>query len=138
MTADEWRTFLSAGTRTGKLSTVSEDGGPHVAPVWFLVDGDDIVFNTGKGTVKGRNLAREGRAALCVDDERPPFSFAVVRGRVSLSEEPGQLREWATRIAERYMGAERAKEYGERNGVPGELLVRLRVEHVSAVADLAE
>lgn len=138
MTADEWRTFLSAGTRTGKLSTVSEDGGPHVAPVWFLVDGDDIVFNTGKGTVKGRNLAREGRAALCVDDERPPFSFAVVRGRVSLSEEPGQLREWATRIAERYMGADRAKEYGERNGVPGELLVRLRVEHVSAVADLAE
>ncbi|WP_030738558.1 PPOX class F420-dependent oxidoreductase [Streptomyces sp. NRRL F-2890] len=138
MTADEWRTFLSAGTRTGKLSTVSEDGGPHVAPVWFLVDGDDIVFNTGKGTVKGRNLAREGRAALCVDDERPPFSFAVVRGRVGLSEEPGQLREWATRIAERYMGADRAKEYGERNGVPGELLVRLRVEHVSAVADLAE
>ncbi|MFB7763389.1 PPOX class F420-dependent oxidoreductase [Streptomyces xiamenensis] len=138
MTADEWRTFLSAGTRTGKLSTVSEDGGPHVAPVWFLVDGDDIVFNTGKGTVKGRNLGREGRAALCVDDERPPFSFAVVRGRVSLSEEPGQLREWATRIAERYMGADRAKEYGERNGVPGELLVRLRVEHVSAVADLAE
>ncbi|MGW7291802.1 PPOX class F420-dependent oxidoreductase [Streptomyces xiamenensis] len=138
MTADEWRTFLGAGTKTGKLSTVSEDGGPHVAPVWFLVDGDDIVFNTGKGTVKGRNLAREGRAALCVDDERPPFSFAVVRGRVSLSEEPGQLREWATRIAERYMGADRAKEYGERNGVPGELLVRLRVEHVSAVADLAE
>ncbi|MFI9462978.1 PPOX class F420-dependent oxidoreductase [Streptomyces xiamenensis] len=138
MTADEWRTFLSTGTRTGKLSTVSEDGGPHVAPVWFVVDGDDIVFNTGKGTVKGRNLAREGRAALCVDDERPPFSFAVVRGRVSLSEEPGQLREWAIRIAERYMGADRAQEYGERNGVPGELLVRMRVEHVSAVADLAE
>lgn len=138
MTDAQWRAFVSEGTRTGKLSTVRADGTPHVAPVWFLLDGDDVVFNTGKETVKGRNLARDGRAALCVDDERPPYSFAVLHGRAELSEDLEQVRAWATRIAARYMGEERAEEYGERNGVPGELLVRVRVDKVTAVADLAE
>jgi len=78
MTDEEWRAFVSLGTRTGKLSTVRADGSPHVAPIWFLLDGDDVVFNTAKETVKGRNLARDGRVALCVDDDRPPFDFVVL------------------------------------------------------------
>ncbi|SDN15243.1 PPOX class F420-dependent oxidoreductase [Streptomyces wuyuanensis] len=137
MSHDEWRAFLGQGTRTAKLSTVRADGSPHIAPVWFLLDGDDVVFNTGKETVKGRNLARDGRVALCVEDDRPPFSFVVVQGRAELSEEPEQLRQWATRIAARYMGEDRAEEFGARNGVPGELLVRVRAEKVQAMADVA-
>jgi PPOX class probable F420-dependent enzyme len=133
-----WRSFLSAGTRTGKLATVSADGAPHIAPVWFLVEERDLVFNTGRGTVKGRNLLREGRAALCVDDEREPFSFVTVRGPVTISEEPGELRDVATRIAARYMGEERAQEFGERNAVPGELVVRLRLDKVTAFSSLSE
>ncbi|GGV64357.1 MULTISPECIES: PPOX class F420-dependent oxidoreductase [Streptomyces] len=138
MTDEEWRAFVSYGTRTGKLATVRADGSPHVAPVWFLLDGDDLVFNTGKETVKGHNLARDGRIALCVDDERPPYSFVVLHGRAQLSEDPGELRRWATRIGARYMGEERAEEFGARNGVPGELLVRVRIDKVVAVRDLAE
>jgi PPOX class probable F420-dependent enzyme len=138
MTRDQWHRFLSEGTRTGKLATVRADGGPHVAPVWFLMDGDDLVFNTGKETVKGRNLARDGRVALCVDDERPPFSFVVVHGTAELSEDLAEVRHWATRIAARYMGEDRAEEYGARNGVPGELLVRVRIDKAVAVADLAD
>ncbi|GGU49969.1 PPOX class F420-dependent enzyme [Streptomyces albospinus] len=137
MTKDEWRAFLSEGTRTGKLSTVRADGSPHVAPVSFLMDGDELVFNTGKESVKGRNLARDGRVALCVDDERPPFSFVVVHGTAQLSEEPADVRHWATRIAARYVGEERAEEYGARNGVPGELVVRVTIDKVVAMADLA-
>ncbi|MEU9150571.1 PPOX class F420-dependent oxidoreductase [Streptomyces sp. NPDC048417] len=136
MTDEEWRAFVSHGTRTGKLSTVNADGSPHVAPVWFLLDGDDLVFNTGKETVKGRNLTRDGRVALCVDDDRPPFHFVVLNGRARLSEELGELRDAATRIAARYMGEERAEEFGARNGVPGELLVRVTVEKVVAHKDL--
>ncbi|MFK0170629.1 PPOX class F420-dependent oxidoreductase [Streptomyces sp. NPDC090306] len=138
MTDEEWQAFISAGTRTAKLSTVRADGSPHVAPVWFLLDGTDVVFNTGKDTVKGRNLARDGRVALCVDDDRPPFGFVVLQGRADLSEDLADVRAWATRIAARYMGAERAEEFGARNGVPGELLVRVRVEKVLAQADVAE
>ncbi|MER7815364.1 PPOX class F420-dependent oxidoreductase [Streptomyces sp. NPDC096153] len=138
MSQDEWRAFVSQGTRTAKLSTVRADGSPHIAPVWFLLDGDDLLFTTGKETVKGRNLARDGRVALCVDDDRPPFSFVVVQGRAEISEDPEPLRHWATRIAARYMGEDRAEEFGARNGVPGELLVRVRVEKVQAMADVAD
>ncbi|MFJ4848397.1 MULTISPECIES: PPOX class F420-dependent oxidoreductase [unclassified Streptomyces] len=137
MTEEEWRAFVSAGTRTGKLATVRTDGRPHLAPIWFLLDGDDLVFNTGAGTAKGRNIARDGRVALCVDDDRPPFSFVVMEGRAEVSDDPGPLLEWATRIAARYMGEERAVEYGKRNGVPGELLVRVRIDKVLAEADVA-
>ncbi|MFI9352599.1 PPOX class F420-dependent oxidoreductase [Streptomyces lydicus] len=138
MTKDEWQRFLSEGTRTGKLATVRADGGPHVAPVWFLLDGDQLVFNTGAETVKGRNLARDGRVALCVDDERPPFSFVVVQGTAEISDDLPEVRHWATRIAARYMGEDRAEEYGARNGVPGEVVVRLTIDKAVAVADLAE
>ncbi|WP_327693170.1 PPOX class F420-dependent oxidoreductase [Streptomyces sp. NBC_00459] len=137
MTDEEWRAFLSHGTRTGKLSTVRADGSPHVAPIWFLLDGDDLVFNTGKDTVKGRNLARDGRVALCVDDDRPPFAYVVIQGRATLSEELDDVRHWAGRIAARYMGEERAEEFGARNGVPGELLVRVHIEKVLAQTAVA-
>ncbi|MEE1790276.1 PPOX class F420-dependent oxidoreductase [Streptomyces sp. BE308] len=138
MTDEERRVFLSEGTRTAKLSTVRADGSPHIAPVWFLLDGDDLVFNTGKETVKGRNLARDGRVALCIDDDRPPFAFAVLQGQAELSEDPAQLRHWATRIAARYMGEEAAEDFGRRNGVPGELVVRVRVDKAVAMAAVAD
>ncbi|MFF9915711.1 PPOX class F420-dependent oxidoreductase [Streptomyces sp. NPDC013457] len=138
MTEEQWRAFVSEGTRTGKLATVRDDGSPHVVPIWFVLDGDDIVFNTGKGTVKGRNLARTGRAALCVDDDRPPFAFVSLRGSAEISEDPGELRRWAARIGARYMGEERAEEFGSRNGVPGELLVRLRIEKVTAESGVSD
>ncbi|MEN3585852.1 PPOX class F420-dependent oxidoreductase [Streptomyces sp. ZYX-F-203] len=138
MTDEEWREFVSSGTRTGKLSTVRADGGPHVAPIWFLLDGDDLVFNTSKSSVKGRNLARDGRVALCVDDDRPPFGFVVLRGRARLSEDPEEVRRWATRIGGRYMGEERAEEFGARNASPGELVVRVGVERVLAMEGIAD
>ncbi|MEV1010686.1 PPOX class F420-dependent oxidoreductase [Streptomyces sp. NPDC049881] len=138
MTDSEWRAFLSDGTRTGKLSTVRADGSPHIAPVWFVLDGGDLLFTTGGDTVKGRNLVRDGRVALCVDDERPPFGFVVVQGTAEVSEDLPEMLLWATRIAARYMGPEKAEEYGARNAVPGELLVRVRPDKVVALADVAD
>jgi PPOX class probable F420-dependent enzyme len=138
MTDEQWRAFVSQGTRTGKLSTVRADGSPHVAPIWFLLDGDHVLFNTAKDTVKGRNLARDGRVALCVDDDQPPFDFVVLEGRAELSEDLGELRHWAARIGARYMGEDRAEEFGKRNGVPGELLVRVSIEKVVAWASVSD
>ncbi|CAM5651339.1 PPOX class F420-dependent oxidoreductase [Streptomyces californicus] len=97
-----------------------------------------MVFNTGKESVKGRNLARDGRVSLCVDDDRPPYAFVVVNGRAELSEEPGDLLRWATLIARRYVAADEAEEFGRRNGVPGELVVRVRIDKVIALADMAD
>ncbi|MGG8409610.1 PPOX class F420-dependent oxidoreductase [Streptomyces sp. 12297] len=138
MTQEEWRAFVSHSTRTGKLSTVRADGSPHVAPIWFVLDGDTFVFNTGKDTVKGRNLARDGRVALCVDDDRPPFSYVVLQGRADISEDLDEMLHHATRIGARYMGEERAEAFGRRNAVPGELLVRVSIEKVIAFAGIAD
>lgn len=138
MSEDEWRAFVSEGTRTGKLGTVRADGSPHVTPVWFLLDGNELVFNTAAASVKGRNLTADGRVTVCVDDERPPYGFVLLRGRAELADDPGELRAWATRIARRYMGEERAEEYGARNGVPGELLVRVRIDQVTAQEAVAD
>ena len=84
------------------------------------------MFNTNRQTAKGRGLARDPRASLCVDEEEPPYAFVQVQGEAELSEDPAELVRTATAIAARYMGAERAGEFGQRNGVPGELVVRLR------------
>lgn len=138
MTDAEWREFVMTGTRTGKLGVVRADGRPHVTPIWFVLDGDDVVFTTHESSVKGKNLRRDPRVVLCVDDETPPFSYVMIEGIVTLSADTDELLKWATEIAGRYMGRERAQEFGRRNGVPGEWLVRLRVDGVVANRGVAE
>jgi len=139
MTPDAWREFLLAGTRTAKLATVRPDGRPHVAPVWFDLDGDQLVFTTGKDSVKGKNLLRNPRVMLSVDDERPPFAFVLIEGVASASElSPDALLPWTSRIARRYMGAAQADAYGRRNAVEGELLVRVSLSKVIAQKGVAD
>ena len=137
MTPEEIRAFLSHGTRTAKLATSGPGGQPHVMPVWFALDGEDLVFTTWGDSVKGRNLRRDPRAAIVVDEEVAPYAFVHIRGHVTLSEDLEELLRFATAIGGRYMGADRAEEFGRRNAVPGELLVWLRPERVIAQAEVA-
>lgn len=130
--------FLSAGTRTGMLGYVAADGRPLVAPVWFVLDGDQLAFTTGQDTSKGRALARDSRVVICVDDPHPPYSFVQVQGLASVSEDPQDVLDIATRTGARYMGADRADEFGRRNAVPGELAVRLRPTKVIAGFDISD
>ncbi|HEY3842359.1 MAG TPA: PPOX class F420-dependent oxidoreductase [Acidimicrobiales bacterium] len=140
MSGDQVRAFLvRLPARTGKLATVRADGRPHVAPVWYDVDDDGaLLFNTGESTVKGRNLLRQMQGSVCVDDEHPPFSFVIIAGRVEITDDPTEVRHWATRIGGRYMGTDRAEEFGARNSVAGELLVRLRPDRVVSAAGVAD
>jgi PPOX class probable F420-dependent enzyme len=140
ITPDEVRALLDSDPpHTGKLATIRPDGRPHVVPIWFLADPDgSVLFNTGQASVKGANLRQSGRAALCVDDERPPYSYVIVEGPVELVDDLPQVRAAAGRIASRYMGSDRAEEFAARNGVPGELLVVLRPLRVTGAVDLAD
>lgn len=143
MTEAEWRSFASAGTRTGKLAVQRKDGGPHVTPVWFLLDDTDpadirVVFNTGADSLKGKALRRDPRFALCVDDQQPPYSFVLFECTAELLEDLEPLLLWSTKIAARYMGESRATEFGTRNAVPGEFLVRGRITRVTAHAAVAD
>jgi PPOX class probable F420-dependent enzyme len=134
------RAFLSHGTRTGKLGWTARDGRPLVAPIWYLLEGEGedstLVFNTGATTAKGRALARDPRVVLCVDLEEPPFAFVQVQGTVTLSEDPDELLRTATDLGARYMGEDRAEEFGRRNAVPGELVVRIVPTKVVASLDM--
>ena len=136
ITDPQVRAFLTEGTRTGKLGFLSPGGRPLVTPVWFVLEGDTVVFNTGQDTAKGRYLARDPRVSLCVDLQEPPYAFVQVQGDAELSEEPDELVRTATLIAARYMGPERAEEFGKRNGVPGELVVRIRPTKVLAAFNM--
>ena len=128
--------FLSEGTRTGKVGYLAADGRPLVAPIWFVVEDGQVVFNTARDSAKGKALARDPRVVVCVDLERPPYGFVQIQGVATTSEEIDDLVSSATQIGGRYMGPERAGEFGKRNGVPGELVVRIRPVKVIADFDM--
>jgi PPOX class probable F420-dependent enzyme len=138
MIGEELDRFLSAGTRTGKLATTRADGSPHVAPIWFILDGDDLVFMTGADTVKGKAIQRDPRVAISVDDEQPPFAFAIIEGTVTISRDLDEMLPLSIAIARRYMGEDAAEQFGRRNAVEGELLLRLTRTKVTAMADIAD
>lgn len=138
MTHDEAIDFLSAGTRTGKLATVRIDGRAHITPIWFVVDGEDLVFNTWHTTEKAKHLARDPRASLIVDLEEPPYAYVLAEGSVTISSDLAEVARFATRIAARYMGQERSAEFGARNGVEGELLIRLHIDRLIGLDGISE
>ena len=162
-----WQDFVSAlPARTAKLAVTRRDGSPHIAPVWVDLDvpadgdgsddgGSDgdgalsggpdgdgsgvrIVFMTSADTIKGKSILRDGRVALCFDDERPPFAFVTISGTTTTSTDPDELLAWGTRIGGRYMGAELAEQYGRRNAVPPEMVVWVTPERIVAKIDVAD
>jgi PPOX class probable F420-dependent enzyme len=141
MTPGQTWDFLMTGTRTAKVATVRADGRPHVKPVWFELAGQpgafQLLFTTDSRTVTGRNLSRDPRVAVSVDDQAPLYSFVLVEGTVELSADLDEVIAVATRLGGRYMGDERAAEYGARNGVPTERLVRVTPTRVRAERDIA-
>ncbi|MFL6356618.1 MAG: PPOX class F420-dependent oxidoreductase [Nitrososphaeraceae archaeon] len=144
MSKKEIRKFLVQGTLTGKLATVKKDGSPHVVPIWFTLDhsnnnsNGDIIFTTNSMSVKAKNIRRDNRVSICIDDQTPPFSFVTVYGRAKTQQyKPNELVKWATKIAGRYMGRKNAESYGKRNSAEGELLVRVKPTRIIAEKDIA-
>lgn len=123
------------------LGYLATDGRPLIAPVWFIVDNGQLVFNTGRESAKGRALARDSRVVSCVDDPHPPYSLVTgcraKKKEASVPDGAEDLLEIATRIGGRYMGAHRAKEIGQRKAVPGELVVRVRPTKVVSAFNIA-
>jgi PPOX class probable F420-dependent enzyme len=126
MNPDEINRFLMKGTFTGKLGTINKDGSSHITPIWYILDENNyITFTTYFKSVKAKNLIRDSRISICVDDQTPPFSFVLVNGSAKVFSQPEDLLRWTTKIAERYMGKELSVEYGKRNAIEGELLVKV-------------
>ena len=137
MTRVEALQFLSAGAPTANVAITLRDGTPHVVPVWFTLDNEKLVFMTWHESAKARSLRRDSRIAICVDDDNPPFAFVAIQGRASISEDAGERARCARLIAARYMGPDRAEEFGARNDIDGELLVTVTLERIVARAEMA-
>jgi len=145
MSKKEIKRFLMKDTFTGKLATVKEDGSPHVVPIWFIIDDNtnnkktlgDIILTTGNTSVKAKNIRRDNRVSISIDDQKPPFTFVAVHGTAKIQNtKKKELLIWATRIAERYMGKENAKKYGKLNGSIGAALVRIKPSKIIAEKDI--
>jgi PPOX class probable F420-dependent enzyme len=141
MSREQWLQFVLSGTRTGKLAITRASGAAHVTPVWFLIDtagdGDEVVFTTASTTLKAKALRRDPRFAMCVDDQAPPYSYVLIKGEARLIDDLDELLVWATNLGARYMGKDKSEEFGKRNAVPGELLVRGRITQVTAQAEIS-
>jgi PPOX class probable F420-dependent enzyme len=132
MSDTEWRSFVGEGTRTGKVATVRKDGRAHVAPVWFLVEGDEIVFVTESHTVKGRALQRDPRFSFCVDSDELPHKFVIFDAEAKITEDPEVMLDWSIKLCRRYVGDDKAEEFGKLYAQPGTLLIFGQIKKVIA------
>jgi len=133
MTQAEYMAFLNTPARCAKLATVREDGSPHVVPVWFTLHGNDLIFTAGCASIKVKNILRDGRVAICVDEDSPPFHYVLLEGRAEVLDSTVEAaRHWGTIIGGKYMGVDRAEEFGRRYGVEGEWVMRMIPEKVIA------
>jgi PPOX class probable F420-dependent enzyme len=93
------------GTSIAHLATVLPDGSPHATPVYVGAHGDRIVFFTGPGMRKARNLRRDPRMALSIAPVTNPFEPVVIRGRVVEWIEGDAAWEIIDQLARKYTGA---------------------------------
>jgi PPOX class probable F420-dependent enzyme len=134
MTPDQRREFLTHGTRNAVVATVRPDGRPHAVPVWYALDGDDILISVGEQTVKGRNLAHDPRTTIVVEDPAPPYSFVSIDGTADLLRDPGDIRDASRKIAHRYLPPEAVDGWVEYATGPGKVIARISPTHTVAVA----
>jgi PPOX class probable F420-dependent enzyme len=129
--------FWSPSQGSGSGATTAQPPSPRATDGRAAV-ADELMLTTGAASLKAKAIRRDGRVCLCVDDQVPPYSYVMIEGTAVLSDDVDELRRWATAIGGRYMGADRADEFGARNAVPEELLVRITPTHVVAWADMAD
>jgi PPOX class probable F420-dependent enzyme len=103
------------------LATVGADGTPQVTPVWIDYDGTYVRFNTAKGRVKDRNLSRNPKVALSIQDPDNPYRYVQIRGRVAEATEKGADAH-IDALAKKYLGQDT---YPHRQ--PGEVRVTYKI-----------
>jgi PPOX class probable F420-dependent enzyme len=126
------REFLAA-RRFGALATIDPDGSPHQTVMWYLLEGDEILFNTARGRRKPENLARDPRVSLLVFDG---YRFVRLSGRVRESATSEAALADIERLVVRYDGAAAAAGAKERFRKDERVSYRFRIDRVYASADL--
>src|SRR5947209_17097699 len=100
------RAFLKE-PRFAVLATINRDRTPQQSVVWCDLDEDVILMNTRRGRVKDRNLRRDPRCSICVDDG---YRYVTIRGSVRLIDDQNMAQADIKRLATRYHGAAKAEQ----------------------------
>jgi PPOX class probable F420-dependent enzyme len=113
----------------GNLSTLMSDGSPQVTPVWVDYDGKYVRFNSAKGRVKDKNIRRDPRVAIALQDPANPYRYLEIRGKVVEITEAG-ADDHINKLSKKYLGKD---VYPFRQ--PGEVRVTYKVvpEKVSSM-----
>jgi len=126
---DERQERFVAKARIATLATVGRGGGPHITPVWFRYEGGIFVVAIDRGSQKQRNVERDPRVALCIDDrERPPYHTVIVHGRADIA--PAPSKEWRLALAVHYLGEELGRRYVETRDNPDGVVLRITPERI--------
>lgn len=103
---DAVRAFLDE-PRFATLATLNPDGSVQQTVMWFALRGDVILMNTARGRKKDRNLLRDRRVSICVEEG---YRYVTIAGEMTLVEDQSTAQADIRALAERYHGAERAAE----------------------------
>jgi PPOX class probable F420-dependent enzyme len=118
------RAFLEE-SRFAVLATVNADGSPQQTVMWYLLEGEDIVMNTARGRKKDRNLVRDARVSICVEDG---YRYVALAGPVSLDDDHATSQEDIRRLAVRYHGEEEAaRMVADDFGSQSRVTIRMRI-----------
>lgn len=147
MSEREIKELLMHGTFAAKLVTVRNDGSPLLVPIWFVLDDDDrnngqigdIVLTTYDSSFRARNIQRDNRICICIDNQTPPYSIVTIQDTARMEHlRHNELLKWATEIAKQYTGKNYAEAYGKRNSTEDAVLVRIKPAKIIAEKDTAD
>ncbi len=120
---------LFAKVAYANLATVMPDGSPQVTPVWFDYDGECLRINSAKGRIKDKNMRRNKRVAVSIQDPDNAYRYLAVRGNLAEITEEGADAHIDS-LAKKYLGKDKYPFRG-----PGEVRViyKIRPEKVSTM-----
>jgi len=111
---DEVRAFLDERGHLARIGTVDADGMPRVVPLWFIVIGTDLLFTPRSPAVIWKNIERDQRVGMSIDEEASPWRKVTVQGHAVVRHLPGDDDAWRDvyrRIAKRYVSDASADAY---------------------------
>ena len=114
--------------RVAVLATIGRDGAPQMAPVWYRYEDGAFLVLTDAGSQKHKNVERDARVELCIDDKEPPYHTVIVRGRASV--EPSRGDAWREALAIHYLGEEGGKRYVRENAAGNGIVLQVVPERV--------
>ena len=124
---------LLADRAYGHLVTTNPSGTPQTSMLWVDVEGDEVLINTSEGRAKTRNMRRDPRVLLSVQDREEPQNYLLIHGRVTGITAEG-ADEHIDLLAGRFLGLDR---YPFRQ--PGEqrLIVRIAADRLAGLGPWA-